>query len=125
MKIYVVFLLLLASLAVNAQSNAGTSIVVQKVDSVQMDRLIQIEDNLTSFHHANRTSQLFIFAGSALTVAGVILSSSSSEPNVLPLFGGISSIIGGAIYLDSYKYLNINKNKNRKKKVTSIKNDFY
>ncbi|HEY6915921.1 MAG TPA: hypothetical protein VI413_14685 [Paludibacter sp.] len=123
MKIYVVFLLLLASLAVNAQSNAGTSVVVQKVDSVQMDRLITIENNLTSFHHANRTSQFFIFAGSALTVTGALLSSSSSEPNVLPLFGVISSLIGGVIYLDSYKYLNINKNK--KKVATSIKNDFY
>jgi hypothetical protein len=124
MKIYVVFLLLLASFSVFSQSNTGTSIVIQKVDSVQLDRLIKIENNLTSFHHANRTSQFFIFAGSALTVASIVFYNpySSSQMNILPILGGISSL-GGIIYLDSYKYLNINKTKN--KNVVKTDYDFY
>jgi hypothetical protein len=125
MKIYVVFLLLLASFSVFSQSNTGTSIVIQKVDSVQLDRLIKIENNLTSFHHANRTSQFFIIAGSALTVASVVFYNpySSSQTNILPILGGISSLVGGIIYLDSYKYLNINKPK--KKNVVKTDYDFY
>lgn len=124
MKFYVVLMFLLVSLFSKAQSDSVKSLVVQRVDQVSLNRIEEIETNLTKFHNANRTSQILLFVGSALTVGSALfnLSNPDSPSTTLPIIGGLTSIVGGVFYLDSYKYLNFSK---KKKKSLSSQNDYY
>ena len=105
-----------------AQEVNEKSVVIQNIDSMQLNRITHIENSLSSFHHANRKSQFFIFTGAALATLGTILyDPRQGQVNFLPVIGGAFSLIGGVIYLDSYKYLNFNK----KKKQKQINSDWY
>lgn len=111
-------------------TSKGQSVVVQKVDTLSQDRITNIETHLTSFYKANKTSQLFIFAGPIISLVGILMyKPTSNEPNLLPFIGGACSVIGGVIYLDSYKYLNFDRKTRlqieRKKGTKKTAEDYY
>jgi len=94
------------------------SIVVQKMDSSCCNETTNIKNHLTDFYRANRNSQLFIYGGALLSVAGAFMTRETDKVNPIPIFGGICTLIGGVIYLDSFKFLNMNKHKKSKDKRT-------
>jgi hypothetical protein len=112
------FLIAILIICTNAFSQSKTdsiiympsvkSIVIQKVDSSQIERINEVEERLSAFYTYNRRSHSLIYAGMALSVIGAIVSSNDSGSGaiVLPLAGGVVSLIGTVIYLDSYKFLN-------------------
>jgi len=105
------------------------SIVVQKMDSSCCNETTNIKNHLTDFYRANRNSQLFIYGGALLSVAGALMTKETDKVNPIPIFGGICTFIGGVIYLDSFKFLNMNKQKKSKTKRTGSNSsnayDFY
>lgn len=116
----------------NAQSNFDAnakSIVVQKIDSSCCNETTNIKNHLTDFYRANRNSQLFIYGGALISIAGALMTKETDKVNPIPILGGICSLIGGAIYLDSFKFLNMNKHKKSKTKRTGSNSsnayDFY
>jgi len=112
----------------NTQGGADAdakSIVVQKIDSSCCNETTNIKNHLTSFYRANRTSQLFMYGGALLSVAGALMTRETDKVNPIPIFGGICSLIGGVIYLDSFKFLNMNKHKKSKTKRTGSSSNAY
>jgi hypothetical protein len=112
MKQLLLLMLLCLSLAgfsqqITTDSTEVQSLVVQKVDQVTIDRVNNIENKLNAFHNEMRTSQIFTILGSALMVASAFNVDSQEPTIILPLAGLCSSLIGGIIYLDSYKHLNM------------------
>ena len=105
------------------------SVVVQKIDSSCCNETTNIKNHLTDFYRANRTSQLFMYGGALLSVAGALMTKETDKVNPIPIFGGICTFIGGVIYLDSFKFLNMNKQKKSKTKRTGSNSsnayDFY
>ncbi len=103
MKNLILFLLVFLSLTINAQT--------QKIDSVQSEKIQNIEDRLTSFHNSNRNSQFLIIAGSVISIAGTLFykPQKATDINPFPIIGGGLGLIGGLIYLDSFKFLNMNR----------------
>ena len=92
------------------------SVVVQKIDSSCCNETTNIKNHLTDFYRANRTSQLFMYGGALLSVAGALTTKETDKVNPIPIFGGICTLIGGVIYLDSFKFLNMNKHRKSKDK---------
>lgn len=86
-------------------------------DSIQIQRISAIEYNLTEYYKENRTSQKMLFVGSALFIAGYFLGASSDLYNPLLISGGVCSLVGGVVYLDSFKWLNSKPKKKPKQHV--------
>lgn len=112
MKQIVLLLLLCLTMAGYSQQKATDSVVVQsvvvqKVDQLTIERVNNIENKLNAFHNEMRTSQVFTILGSALMMASAFNLQSDEPTVILPLAGLCSSLIGGIIYLDSYKHLNM------------------
>lgn len=86
----------------------ATSIIIQKVDTVQIVRINDIEKRLSAFYTYNRRSHSFLFLSLGMSVAGILLASdhSNSATAIIPLAGSVVGLIGTVIYLDSYKFLN-------------------
>jgi hypothetical protein len=101
------------------------SIVVQKMDSSCCNETTTIKNHLTDFYRANRNSQLFIYGGALLSVAGALMTRETEKVNPIPIIGGICTLIGGAIYLDSFKFLNMNKHKKSKTTRTRSSSNGY
>jgi len=93
---------------------AGKSLVVQKMDSTCSNEIENIKSHLTSYYKANRYSQILTFGGLLLDLTGAILMKNSDKAYILPICGGLCTIAGGVIYLDSFKFLNMNKPKRSK-----------
>lgn len=106
-KLILLAVMAVIMLSVNAQVPVRNSIVLQPVDSLTLEKVTKIENSLSGYYKENRNSQFFILLGSALITAGYIFNDQlKGEVNVLPIVGGISSLVGGILYLDSFKYLN-------------------
>ena len=106
-KLILLAVMAVIMLSVNAQVPVRNSIVLQPVDSLTLEKVTKIENSLSGYYKENRNSQFFILLGSALVTAGYIFNDQlKGEVNVLPIVGGISSLVGGILYLDSFKYLN-------------------
>lgn len=104
------------------ETSTGKSIVVQNIDTMQCNETKNIENRLTSFYKANRNSQFMIIAGSVISIAGAFLyQPGQNQINPFPIVGGVCGLVGGVIYFDSFKYLNMNKKPRIKKTVP----DFY
>jgi hypothetical protein len=101
------------------------SIVVQKMDSSFCNETTNIKNHLTDFYRANRNSQLFIYGGALLSVAGAFMTRETEKVNPIPIIGGICTLIGGVIYLDSFKFLNMNKHKKSKTKRSRNSSNAY
>lgn len=101
------------------------SIVVQKIDSSCCNETTNIKNHLTDFYRANRNSQLFIYGGALISMAGALMTRETGKVNPIPIFGGICTLIGGAIYLDSFKFLNMNKHKKSKDKRSRSNSNAY
>jgi hypothetical protein len=84
------------------------SVVIQKVDSSQIQRINEVEERLSAFYAYNRRSHTLIYAGMALSIVGMLATNGNDESPalILPLAGGVLSLVGTVIYLDSYKFLN-------------------
>lgn len=84
------------------------SIVVQKVDTVQIARIDDIEKSLTAFYTYNRRSHNLIFLSMGMSLVSVLLANgdNTTAAGVISIAGGVVGIIGTVIYLDSYKFLN-------------------
>jgi drug/metabolite transporter (DMT)-like permease len=85
------------------------SIVIQKVDTVQIARINDIETRLSAFYTYNRRSHSLLFLSVGMSLAGIIMASNSnsnSNTAIIPLAGSIVGLVGTIIYLDSYKFLN-------------------
>jgi len=83
------------------------------------------KNHLTDFYRANRNSQLFIYGGALLSVAGALMTRETDKVNPIPIIGGICTLIGGAIYLDSFRFLNMNKKKRAKGTRTRSSSNAY
>lgn len=103
----------------------GKSLVEQKMDSTCCNETANIKNHLTSFYKANRCSQLFIYGGSLITVAGALIMKNTDKGDLIPVFGGLCTIVGGIIYLDSFKFLNMNKSKKSKAQSSRSIDDLY
>ena len=138
MKKVLFLLFVLISITAKGQQTLNTqvgadadakSVVVQKIDSSCCNETTNIKNHLTDFYRANRNSQLFIYGGALLSVAGALMTKETDKVNPIPIFGGICTLIGGVIYLDSFKFLNMNKQKKSKTKRTGSNSsnayDFY
>lgn len=101
------------------------SIVVQKMDSSCCNETTNIKNHLTDFYRANRNSQLFIYGGALLSVAGALMTKETEKVNPIPIIGGICTLIGGVIYLDSFRFLNMNKHKKSKTTRTRSSSNGY
>ena len=98
-------------------NTTGKSIVVVDIDTVQYQELTNIKERLTSFHDSNRNSQFLLITGTIITLAGVFLykPDKTTDINPFPIIGGGLGLIGGFIYLDSFKSLNMRKKFVKKK----------
>lgn len=96
------------------------SIIIQKVDSSQIQRINDVEERLSAFYTYNRRSHALIYTGMALSVLGALAASNDSGSGavVLPLAGGVLSLVGTVIYLDSYKFLNFKPKRKVMKSMT-------
>jgi hypothetical protein len=104
----------------------GKSVVIQNIDTVTYSDVTNINNRLTSYYQENRKSQLFIFGGTTVAILGTLLfQPSQDEINPFLIIGGISELIGGIIYLDSFKFLNINKKHRAKRKRAYFNDDIY
>lgn len=126
-----VLFLLLVFVSVNSSAQffksklrSSESLVVQKIDTVKFSETEIINNQLTSFYKANRASQILIIGGSAIAIAGELLykKKSNDDTNIFPIIGGVCGFLGGVIYLDSFRFLNMNKGK--KSKAKKISTDF-
>jgi hypothetical protein len=138
MKKVLFLLFVLISITAKGQQTSNTqisfdadakSIVVQKIDSSCCSETTNIKNHLTYFYRANRNSQLFIYGGALITIVGGLITQKENQINPIPIFGGICTLVGGVIYLDSFKFLNMNKHKKSKTKRTGSNSsngyDFY
>lgn len=134
MKKVLFLLFVLISITAKGQQTLNTqvgadadakSIVVQKIDSSCCNETTNIKNHLTSFYRANRNSQLFIYGGAILSVAGALMTRETDKVNPIPIIGGLCTIVGGIIYLDSFKFLNMNKHKKSKTTRTRSSNNGY
>jgi hypothetical protein len=138
MKKVLFLLFVLISLTAKGQQTSNTqigadvdakSIVVQKMDSSCCSETTNIKNHLTDFYRANRNSQLFMYGGALITIVGGLITQKENQINPIPIFGGICTLVGGVIYLDSFKFLNMNKHKKLKTKRTGSNSsnayDFY
>ena len=115
-KVFLLAVMAVVIMCAQAQEAETKSIVIQQVDSLTASKVIKIENSLAGFYKQNRRSHFFILLGSALYTAGYIFNDKmNGEINFLPILGGISSLVGGVIYLDSFKHLNL-------KRKTKVKN---
>ena len=118
MKNLIILVVLFVSVTAFSQSNVDSvrtnlssskSIVIQKVDSIQIARIDRIEKRLSLYYTYNRRSQALLYMSIGLTAAGLILASgrkTSAASVVMPLAGSFVGIIGTIISIDSFKFLN-------------------
>ena len=85
----------------------------------QQQQVDNMELAMTKYYLQNRNSQLLSVIGATLYVAGAIGMSVNQDASsvVLLAAGGVTSIIGTVLYLDSYKYLDFR----RKSKTVKIR----
>jgi len=111
---------MLISFMISPKSKAQTSVingddrsfVVQTVDTVKSTEVTRINNSLTAFYKANRNSQIMILGGAAVAVVGTLLfQKDGNKINPFIIFGGAAEFAGFIVYMDSFKYLNLNKKK--------------
>ena len=124
MKKVILFVFILISITSHSQQitpdipkvENQKSIVVLKIDSVQCNESDLIQTRLTSFYKGSRYSQMFLIAGAFVAITGGLLyKPEANKVNPSFYYGGALSLIGGVIYLDSFKYLNFKKNRKKMK----------
>jgi hypothetical protein len=134
MKKVLFLLFVLISITAKGQQTLNTqlgsdadakSIVVQKIDSSCCNETTNIKNHLTDFYRANRNSQLFIYGGALITIVGGLITQKENQINPIPIFGGICTLVGGVIYLDSFRFLNMNKKKRVKGTRTRSNSNAY
>lgn len=84
------------------------SLVVQKVDSVNYNRMDSIENRMNSFRIDNKASLVFYGIGVGFFALSYI-TQNQVQPSFTYLMYGIgtaSTVTGFVFYLDSFKYLN-------------------
>jgi len=115
-----VILLMLILFMISPKSKAQTSVinsddrsfVVQTADTVKSIEVTKINNSLTAFYKANRSSQLLILGGVTVAVLGTLLfQKEGNKINPFIIFGGAAEFAGFIVYMDSFKYLNLNKKK--------------
>jgi len=117
MKQFIILVLLLVSATAFSQKTSDSifsqtpseSIVIMKVDTVQTERINNIEKSLTAYYTYNRRYHTLLFLSLGMSVASVIIAngqSNNTAAGVIQLAGGIVGLVGTVIYFDSYKFLN-------------------
>ena len=115
MKNIILLFLIASPVIINAQTPFSTdtiskSIVIQKVDSVQSGKIMDIENRLASFHDTSRTSQFLLITGGLIYLAGTYhFKPDNKGINPFTVIGGGMFLIGTVISFDSYRYLNMRK----------------
>lgn len=116
-KVFILTLMLcVISLKPKAQTSVSNSddksFIVQTVDTVKSAEVTRINNSLTAFYKANRNSQIMILGGAAVAVIGTLLfQKEGNKINPFIILGGASEFAGFIVYMDSFKYLNLNKKK--------------
>ncbi len=126
MKKFILLAALCISLVANAQVDYSStkSMVVIESDSVQNLQMADFGNRIQQFYTKNRVSQALILAGSIVGIAGSFLyTPTDGSINPFPAVGGAIGLVGGVVYLDSFKYLNLKNTKKRKLKKAI--DDFY
>ena len=97
------------------------SIMIMKVDSVQIERINNIEKNLSAFYTYNRRYHSLVYLSVGMSLAGILIANGQSDnriAGVTMIAGGVVSLIGTVIYLDSYKFLNFKPKRKEFKSMT-------
>ncbi len=126
MKKFFLLLFFAFTLSLNAQVDYSStkSMVVIESDSVQNLQMADFGNRIQQFYTKNRMSQAIILAGSIVGIAGSFLyTPTDGSVNPFPAVGGVMGLVGGVVYLDSFKYLNLKNTKKRKLKKSI--DDFY
>ena len=116
MKHLIVLVVLFISTTAFSQTTADSifiptptaSIVVQKVDTVQIARIDNIEKKLSAFYTYNRRSHNLLFFSLGMSVISVLVANGNNDntaAGIITLAGGVVGLVGTVIYLDSYKFL--------------------
>ena len=89
----------------------GKSLVMVDIDTIHSHEIINIKDRLTAFSSANGNSQFLLLTGAVITVAGIFLYKPEkvTDINPFPIIGGGFGLIGAILYIDSFRFLNMNK----------------
>jgi len=121
MLLTILSLFVISGLMAQSDTSKQRSVLVQDIDTVKCNETKIINERLTSFYRANKSSQFFVAAGVILYTVSVLTNNpTSKEVNALPIFAGASMAIGGIIYIDSFKYLNMNKKMKLRKATRRI-----
>lgn len=126
MKKFFLLLFFAFTLSLNAQVDYSStkSMVVIESDSVQNLQMADFGNRIQQFYTKNRMSQAIILAGSIVGIAGSFLyTPTDGSVNPFPAIGGVMGLVGGVVYLDSFKYLNLKNTK--KRKIKKAIDDFY
>ena len=117
MKQFIILVLLFVSATAFSQKTSDSifsqtppeSVVIMKVDTVQTERINNIEKRLTAYYTYNRRYHTLLVLSLGMSVASVIIANGQSNntvAGVIQLTGGIVGVVGTVIYFDSYKFLN-------------------
>jgi len=128
MRHFILLVVLFISATAFSQTTADSSsilkpiqiITIQKVDTVQIERINNIEKKLSAFYTYNRRSHTLLFTSLGMSIVGIILSKGKSNGTaaIIPLAGSVVGLVGTAIYLDSYKFLNFKPRRSEIRKMT-------
>lgn len=132
MKQFIFLVLLLVSATAFSQQSSDSvfsqkpseSIVIMKVDTFQIERINNIEENLRGFYTHNRVYHALMGVSVGLSLAGLFIATGQgnySQAGTLQLAGMVIGMVGTVIYIDSYKFLNI-KSRHKNQRVTSENN---
>lgn len=105
------FIVALALLTFNASAQS---------DSLELQKVRNIELRLQKFYVKNRTSQLLYIASAACIVAGAV-SKDAEKQKTLTYIGAGIGLVGFIVYFDSYSALNFKP----RRKIAHITDPWY
>lgn len=93
-------------------------------DSLEIQKIRNIENNLSKFYQKNRFSQVFTVAGAVCVLASFAEKTAEKKKTLLYVGSGLG-LVGYVIYLDSFNELNFKKVQSVKRKPKPVIDPWY